>query len=272
MTTNSDKPKDTWSAALYNTNASFVYSPNYTADVLSLLAAKGGEKILDLGCGSGEVTLTIEKLVGERGLSVGTDFSKSMIDKAKENGLKHAFVADAQALSFPSELAEHEGTFDAVFTNATLHWCKRDPAGVLRSVKRALRKDGRGRFVGEFGGYLNCVGVRGALKTVLKARGYNPEERDPWFFPSVEYYRQLLEAEGFRVDHISLNPRLTPLPGELLGWLRTFCRDSWLEDLGDQEAEDIMNEVQEKYAIDGKDEFGKWAVMYVRLRFAAGLV
>ncbi|KAG8985159.1 hypothetical protein FRB90_004901 [Tulasnella sp. 427] len=261
--------KDTWSAKLYNKNASFVYSPAFTSAVLSLLNAKAGERILDLGCGSGEITVDLQTVVGDDGLVVGTDFSHDMIEKSQSNGLRHAFVADAQALEFPPDLQHHNGTFDAVFTNAALHWCKRDPAGVIRSVKAALKKDGKGRFAGEFGGYLNCVGLRGAIHSVLRKRGYDPKKLDPWYFPSVQDYQSLLESEGFEVQHISLTPRITPLPGDLVDWQQTFCRESCFAEMSDQEAAEAMSEVQDLCAVDCRDASGSWAIMYVRLRFVA---
>jgi len=156
MTVN-NPPQDTWSAQNYNKTASFVYSHAFTAPVLGLLHAKPGERIIDFGCGSGEVTLELLKVVGEEGLVVGVDSSKSMIEQASMNGLPHCFISDVQALEFPADF-EHQGRaqYDAVFTNAALHWCKRDPAGVIQSASRVLKKGGR--FVGEMGGFTNCIG------------------------------------------------------------------------------------------------------------------
>ncbi|KAJ3836707.1 S-adenosyl-L-methionine-dependent methyltransferase [Lentinula raphanica] len=263
-----------WSATLYNQNANFVYSTAYTSPVLELLAAKPGEKIADFGCGSGQVSVTIEKAVKQKegGYVAAVDFSQSMIEKARTKGLPEAFVCDIQDFTFPPP-SEYDGPregFDAVFTNATLHWCKRDPAGVIKSAKEILKSDG-GRFVGEMGGFLNCIGVRSALKTVLKSKGYDGTERDPWFFPSPEEYSKLLQAEGFTVSHISLTPRLTPLEAGLYGWLSTFVRGSWLKDLSDGEAEEVMREVEEMCRVDCQDGNGNWAVVYVRLRFVAVL-
>src|ERR1700735_4632596 len=115
---------------------------------------------------------------------------ESQIEKAKENGLENTFVSDAQAVSLPPNLAAVK--FDAVFSNATLHWCKRDPKGVLESAKKVLKKDGR--FVAEMGGFMNCIGlscinpcisfrlvyfsdtgVRSAIHHVLSKRGYDPK-------------------------------------------------------------------------------------------------
>jgi SAM-dependent methyltransferase len=79
------------------------------------------------------------------------------IDRAKTNGLRHAFISDIQHLEIPESTSwGRDIKFDAVFSNASLHWCKRDPKGVLESVKRVLIPGGR--FVGEMGGYMNCIG------------------------------------------------------------------------------------------------------------------
>jgi len=191
------------------------------------------------------------------------------IAKARENGLKRVFVGDVQDLAYPPELQSLEGSYDAVFTNAALHWCKRDPAGVVRSAKSALRKGGR--FVGEMGGLLNVIGVRSAIHHVLKARGIDAKKLDPWFFPSVAEYQHILESGGFQVNHISLSPRITPLPGPLTDWMRTFTRSGILGDMTDEEAEEVMKEAQDICEVDMRDEAGNWHLMYVRLRFVAVL-
>ncbi|KZT60262.1 S-adenosyl-L-methionine-dependent methyltransferase [Calocera cornea HHB12733] len=255
---------DKWTAADYNQHASFVYSAKFTSVVLDMLAAKPGERIIDIGCGSGELTVDLEKVVGKEGLVVGIDFSANMIEKAKANGCAHVYVSDGCDLQIEKGL---ENTFDAAFSNAALHWMKRDPAGVLRGVKRALKPGGR--FVAEFGGHLNVVGMRGALHEVCRKHGMDPVPLDPWYFPSVEEYKELLESNGFVVDHCSLNPRITPLPGKLYDWLITFARTSILDKVPDEEAAQMMQEVEDMCAIDMRDSYGNWSLMYVRLRFSA---
>ncbi|KAH8114653.1 S-adenosyl-L-methionine-dependent methyltransferase [Phellopilus nigrolimitatus] len=209
---------DSWSADKYNAVASFVYSNEFTAPVFALLNAQPGERILDLGCGSGELTTQLAKLVGEAGVVLGVDSSTSMVEKARQNGVSACFVGDAQDLHLPpspsvaSEIsaslpASFDYTFDAVFTNAALHWCKRDPRSVAVGVARILRE--KGRFVGEMGGFTNCVGLRMAIHTVLRRRGFDPAALDPWYFPSIEDYKQVLESAGLRITHLSLTPRLT---------------------------------------------------------------
>ncbi|KAI0078236.1 S-adenosyl-L-methionine-dependent methyltransferase [Panus rudis PR-1116 ss-1] len=261
--------KDAWSAQTYNKNASFVYSDTFTSPVLSLLDPKPGEKIVDFGCGSGELTAKIGEVVtsGDEGVIVGVDSSENMLAKARLNGLKNLVRADLQAPLPESELLPPHA-FDAVFSNAAFHWCKRDPRGVLANAKALLKKDG-GRFVAEMGGYLNVVGVRSALHEVLRKRGFDPVKLDPWYFPSDEEYRELLESSGFEVQQISLHPRMTTLPGRLYDWLVTFCRNSCLEAMSDEEAQAIMEEVEKICEVDCKDFKGRWTIMYVRLRFVA---
>ncbi|KAG6831659.1 hypothetical protein H0H87_004609 [Tephrocybe sp. NHM501043] len=264
--------KSGWSASLYNKTAPFNYSAAFTAPILELLAAQPGERIIDFGCGSGEITLELQKHVaGAPGaVVVGIDLSESMLARAKENGVEHAFVGDLEALELPDNIpgtAQHK--FDAVFSNATLHWCKRHPAGVLESAKRVLKPGGR--IAAEMGGFLNCVGVRSVIHHVLRKRGYDPMPRDPWFFPSVEDYEKLLTDAGFKINHISLNPRLTPLAGGVSQWLQMFARHSFLSDLSDEEAKEIMDEVEDICRVDCRDESGKWFMMFMRLRFQAVL-
>ncbi|KAJ7081375.1 S-adenosyl-L-methionine-dependent methyltransferase [Mycena belliarum] len=264
-----------WSASLYNKSAAFVYSTAFTAPVLDMLAAKPGEKIIDLGCGSGEVTLAIEKNVKQSagGLVVGVDYSESMIAKAKQAGLDYVFVADVQDLDIPMAAfssGDPDFKFDAAFSNAALHWCKRDPAGVLESVKKILKPGGR--LVVEMGGAMNCIGIRGALHRAVKSRGQDPLPLDPWFFPSVEDYTKLLVAASFKPLQMSLTPRATPLEDGVKGWLELFARKAFLKDFSDNEATEIIDEVVDACRIDCQDSSGKWQMMYSRLRFEAVLL
>ncbi|KAJ6466388.1 S-adenosyl-L-methionine-dependent methyltransferase [Mycena sanguinolenta] len=263
-----------WSASLYNKSAAFVYSPEFTAPVLDLLSAQPGEKIIDLGCGSGEVTLVIEKIVKQApgGLVVAVDYSESMIAKSKETGLAHAYVSDIQNLDIP--MAEFNNNdpafkFDAAFSTATFHWCKRDPAGVLESVKKILKPGGR--LVVEMGGAMNCIGLRSALHRALKSRGYDAISLDPWFFPSVEEYTKLLTAASFEPVQVLHTARITPLADGIRGWLEVFARKSILKDCPDSEATEIIDEVEEVLSVDCKDIWGNWSMVYTRLRFSAVL-
>lgn len=242
--------KPQWDAKLYADNARFV--SDLGSPVLDLLAPRPGERILDLGCGDGALT----KKIADLGCDVvGVDGSAEMIAAARELGLD-ARVVDGQALGFHEE-------FDAVFSNAALHWMKK-PGAVIAGVWRALRPGGR--FIAEMGGEGNIASIVGGLDKALSARGLKPESL--WFFPSEEQYRSLLEAQGFEVKAISLFPRPTPLPGNVGAWLETFVQP-YLRHLAETERAPFIAEVSEalRPVMCAKD--GTWVADYVRLRFAA---
>ncbi|KIJ14927.1 hypothetical protein PAXINDRAFT_99731 [Paxillus involutus ATCC 200175] len=259
-----------YTADHYTKTASFVFSDEFTAPIISWLNASPGDRVIDIGCGSGELTVKIQTAVGAEGFVLGVDYNEDMISKASRNGVKNTFVCDVQNLQLPPGVSQ-EKSFDVAFSNAALHWCKRNPAGVLEGLKRVL-KDG-GRFICEMGGYMNCIGVRSCLHHAVRKRGFDPEDMDPWYFPTIEEYQTLLKTAGFRVDTISLIPRLTPLKdGGLRGWLQLFARGTFLKAFNDVDAEAIIDEVVQMCEIDCKDRSGNWSLMYVRLRFAATLV
>lgn len=131
-----------------------MYSAEYTTPILSLLKPSIGERIVDFGCGTGELTLQIQEAVGASGLTVGIDYNNDMISKALVNGVRHAYVSDLQNIQILAPVLEN--SFDAVFSNAALHWCKQNPRGVLDGAKRLLKVGGR--FVCEMGGFMNCIG------------------------------------------------------------------------------------------------------------------
>ncbi len=204
----------TWDPALYARNARFV--SDLGSPILELLAPLPGQRILDLGCGDGALT---SKLVDLQCEVVAIDSSAPQIEAARKRGLD-AHVMDAEALPFREE-------FDAVFSNAVLHWITRaDP--MIAAVYRSLRPGGR--FVAECGGR-GCVHtIRTALVEALDRRGIDGEARVPWYFPTPGDYATRLERAGFRVDSIALIPRPTPLPGDVIDWLETFAH-SFLQGL-----------------------------------------
>ncbi|CAG7853067.1 SubName: Full=Uncharacterized protein {ECO:0000313/EMBL:CCA72535.1} [Serendipita indica DSM 11827] len=261
--------QDNWSATEYNNTASFVYSDKFTRPVLDLLQPAKSQRILDLGCGSGELTKALMDVVGPEGYVLGLDSSRNMIDKAISNGVVDVRVMDVQKIAWEygssTGLVEH--SFDAVFTNAALHWCKESPTDVVKNAWSALKP--QGRFVGEMGGFTNLCGLRLSLHRVLRRRGHDPRVRDPWYFPSDTAYKGMLESVGFNVETIGLYPRLTPVPNGLKAWLDLFVRRSMLSDLSDAEADEILDEVVKECEVDMRDEEGNWHIMYVRLRWKA---
>jgi SAM-dependent methyltransferase len=244
-----------WRAERYQRHAGFV--PELGMPVVELLAPRPGERILDLGCGDGALTA---RLVEAGCRVVGVDAAPDMIRQARERGLD-AHLADGQALSFAA-------AFDAVFSNAALHWMKRDPAAVVAGVARALVPGGR--FVGEMGGHGNVAAIVTALVAVLDARGLDGAAAIPWYYPTPDEYGALLERAGFAVERIELFPRPTPLPTGMAGWLDTFA-EPFLGRLPEAErgaAAAAAVRLLRCSLCDGK---GRWTADYVRLRFRATL-
>jgi SAM-dependent methyltransferase len=245
-----------WDASLYATHAAFV--PALGAPVLDLLAPQPGERILDLGCGDGVLT---QKLVDAGAEVVGVDADPQMVAAAWEKGLD-ARLGDARQLAF-------DGEFDAVFSNAALHWVGA-PAQVTAGVVRALKPGGR--YVGEFGGHGNIAAIRVAVRAVLKAHNYRVDPDETSYYPTAESFRNILESAGFIVESCAIIPRPTPLPTGMAAWLNTF-RGGFIDSAGvppekrAQVIEDVRALLRPVLADDG----GNWIADYVRIRFSAHL-
>jgi trans-aconitate methyltransferase len=241
-----------WNPAQYAGTARFV--SDLGMPVVELLAPRPGECILDLGCGDGPLT---KKLVALGCSVIGVDASPDMVAAAQALGLD-ARVMDGHALAF-------DGEFDAVFSNAALHWMKQ-PDKVIASVWRALKPGGR--FVAECGGQGNVSRIVDAIDTAFAKRGIDATQFNPWYFPSAEEYRARLEACGFEVGSIALIRRPTPLPGSLADWLETFAK-SFTEALPAGQRAAFLEEVEADCRPDLCDANRTWTADYVRLRFAA---
>jgi trans-aconitate methyltransferase len=244
--------QQTWDPAQYARNARFV--ADFGLPVVELLDPQPGERILDLGCGDGALT---EKLASLGCQVVGVDSSPAQVAAAQARGLD-ARVVDAHQLPFEAE-------FDAVFSNAALHWM-RPPEAVIAGVWRALEPGGR--FVGELGGAGNIALVQEALQTALARRGIDFLQISPWYFPHESEYRQKLEQAGFVVTAMERFPRPTPLPGDVGDWLETFAGSFLGTFTGDERAQviDDLRDLLRPRLLNGD---GVWVLDYVRLRFAA---
>ncbi len=249
-----EKSQQSWNPEGYERNAGFV--ADLGIGVLELLNPQSGERVLDLGCGHGKLT---EKLVETGACVVAVDASAEQVEGARARGLD-ARVVDARKLSFENE-------FDAVFSNACLHWVK-EPDLAIAGVKKALVPGGR--FVGEFGGQGNCVGILGGIARAMEKRGLDITDAWPWYFPSVAEYCARLDKAGFQIQFIQLFERPTPIPGDIEGWFETFG-ESFLMAVPKDGRKNFMDEVRDDLAPDFKNDDGVWTVDYVRLRFQAFL-
>lgn len=247
---------NTWNAKLYDEKINFV--SRLGEGVVDLLNPQPGERILDLGCGTGDLT----QKIAQKGANVlGIDMAASMIQTAKQKFPQLAFeVQDATSFRTTEP-------FDAVFSNAALHWIKQADQ-LIETVRSVLRKGGR--FVAEFGGKGNVETVVRGIAKVLAERGISADERNPWYFPSIGEYSTLLEQHGFRVTHAFHFDRPTPLPDGAEGlshWLNMFS-ESFFHDIPADEKEELFKQVAEEI----KDELfkdGTWYLDYKRLRILA---
>jgi len=171
-----------WDPDRYARDAGFV--SELGGAVVEILGPRSGERILDLGCGDGRLT---RRLVEAGCEVVGVDSSPAMVEAAIERGID-ARLMEATELDFSDE-------FDAVFSNAALHWMPR-PDAVIGRVRRALKPGGR--FVGEFGGHGNVSAISRALSGALESRGISFEALNPWYFPTVDEYRARLPHDRRR--------------------------------------------------------------------------
>jgi trans-aconitate methyltransferase len=246
-----------WNAELYDQKHAFVYQ--FGENVLELLNAKPGECILDLGCGTGYLTNQIQ----QQGATVtGMDASADMVAKAhKSYPDVEFFVADGTDFHFDNK-------FDAVFSNATLHWIKKADAAI-KCVYDALKPGGR--FVAEMGGKGNVQHLIAATRQVLRQHGYAKQaETEIWYFPSLGEYATRLEQQGFRVTFASHFDRKTPLQDGEQGvakWITMFA-PLYLAGLPKEEKQQILEEVtallEPHY-----NEGSQWYADYKRLRFIA---
>lgn len=242
----------TWDTAAYAATGRFV--ADLAGGVVELLAPQAGESILDLGCGDGALT---ERIAATGARMTGVDASPAMAAAARARGID---VREGSGDALP-----YEGEFDAVFSNAALHWMP-DAEAVIAGVYRALKPGGR--FVAEMGGMGNIAAIRTALQAVLQKFSIDAEALAASFYPSPAHYRRLLEAAGFTVQSIELIPRPTPLPHGMESWLNTF-RNGVLDLLEPKDRAAAIAETVGLLKPILCDMDGNWTGDYVRLRFYA---
>jgi len=244
----------TWDAKDYGKNAAFVHG--MAGGVVEWLDAKPGESILDLGCGDGQLT---ERLAATGAIVTGVDVSPEMLAAARSRGID-AHEGSAELLPFADR------SFDAVFSNAVLHWV-RDQDTMMAEVRRVLKPGGR--FVAEMAGHGNIAAIRVAFMATLARHGCSDHEEGVNCYPTPAAYQRRLERNGFQVERIALIPRPTPLPESgMEGWLRTFRRGV-LEEVPEALRETVVQETAALLVPVLRDEEGNWTADYIRLRFIA---
>ncbi len=246
-----------WDAELYDSKHAFVFQ--YGESLVDLLEVKAGERILDLGCGTGHLTNEISQHGAE---VIGIDASAEMVDSAKTAYPGIVFMEkDATDFTF-------DDPFDAVFSNATLHWIHKADQ-VIKCVYNCLKPGGR--FVAEFGAKGNMAHMIAATQKVLIQHGYHHlGTKKVWYFPSLGEYATELEAAGCRVTLATHFDRPTPLQDGREGvskWLNMFG-PNFFEGIEEAEKKQILSEITELLG-PHYNRGGNWYADYVRLRFVA---
>jgi len=245
-----------WNASLYDNSHDFV--AKFGEGIFSWLQPLKGESILDLGCGTGDLT---PKIQAAGATVIGVDSSIEMIQAAQAKFPKINFQqADARNLPFSA-------SFDAIFSNAVLHWIP-EKETVINSMYQSLKKGGR--IVLEFGGKDNIQQMWNSLKIVLQKRGYSENANISfWYFPSIGAYTTLLEKQGFRVVRAEHFDRPTPLKGSngLKDWFLMFT-DNFFSNIPLSEKEVILEEVETTLKATNFID-GTWYADYKRIRVMA---
>lgn len=248
-------PEIKWNAELYDDKHGFV--SKYGEDLVGWLAPQQGERILDLGCGTGQLSAEIAAFGAE---VTGMDFSPEMIEKARTAypGL-HFDVRDARNFHY-------DVPFDGLFSNATLHWIREQKPAI--ACMHAALKEG-GRLVVELGGKGNVEGIVQAVKAAVREAGKDVRDEAGWFFPSVGEYSAMLEEGGFDVRTALLFDRETVLSGAdgMKNWIEMFA-GFFFRDMEPGLKEEIIARAVEKLRPSHFRE-GSWYADYVRLRIKA---
>jgi trans-aconitate methyltransferase len=244
-----------WNADLYQQSHSFVWELGN--DLVGMLAPQAGECILDVGCGTGQLTARIARS-GARVL--GIDASPAMVEQAQNNFPELRFeVCDVRAMTY-------DGAFDAVFSNAALHWVQ--PAAAVAAIARALKPGGR--LMVELGGHGNIAEIIRAAEYAWQSLGAGPLPAHPWFFPDIAEYTALLVRCGLETTLAVLFDRPTPFDGGAEGlarWIGMFG-GHWMAALPPERHAEFLDAVARE-AAPRLWRDGAWVGDYRRLRVVA---
>ena len=245
------KESNNWNSDKYKNHANFV--SQMAEDLVEVLNPQKDETILDLGCGDGTLALQIKQKCKN---IIAVDLSNDMVKKTKSLGIE-AYVMSATNLEF-------ENKFDAVFSNAVLHWVKQSKLAV-QNINKVLRINGR--FVAEFGGYNNIHTIVEAINEVFISNPSYGTFNNPWYFPTIQEYKSILQQNGFEVKSISLKNRATPVD-DILNWLKIFA-NGIISHLSLKEQEVFIEEVKKicEHKLYSKEK--AWILDYVRIRIEA---
>ncbi|HRI88106.1 MAG TPA: methyltransferase domain-containing protein [Candidatus Hydrogenedentes bacterium] len=246
-----------WDPELYDAKHAYVFA--YGNEVVEMLAPQPGEYILDLGCGTGHLTQTI----ADRGARVhGVDSSAEMIAQARAQFPDRLFsIADVRTMRFAEP-------FDAVFSNAVLHWVL-EPEQAVESIAVALKPGGR--FVAEFGGSGNVDIIQRAIRNALSACGVQPNAIFPiWYFPGIAEYAQVLEQKGLEPLWAAMIPREVRLDDPKTGlrdWVRMFAGKA-VQAVPGKELETFYSRIESECRVQLYRD-GAWHADYRRIRVVA---
>ncbi|WP_239614965.1 class I SAM-dependent methyltransferase [Cohnella mopanensis] len=257
MTDKANEQKVNWEANVYDQSMSFV--SQYGEDLVRWLQPKSGENIIDFGCGTGDLAAQIATYGSE---VIGVDISPEMVERARMKYPTLRFEC-ADGMQWRSEQS-----YDAVFSNAALHWMK-DPESAISSMIRGLRPGGR--LVVEFGGYRNVATIIEAVQETMHRNGRDEAFVMPWYFPTIGEYAKLLEVYGMEVRSANLFERPTRLEnGEegMKGWLEMFGT-AMFPQASESEVRQWMSEAVENLKQTPLYDNGLWTADYWRLRVVA---
>ncbi len=250
-----DQQQADWDAKLYGKIIST--TPFNQTDPLAQLSIQPDEKILDFGCGTGELT---RKIALQGGRVVGIDPSAEMIAVAREQ------FSDIEFYNCDVREFNSSEKFDKIFSNDVLHWIKQ-PQPTLKKLYDLLRDNGK--FVAEFAGQGNISKIQQLLHKLLEEYGYDPQELDPWYFPSIEQYKTELEKAGFKVLSIDNFKKTAELPGAegFRLWMSLFS-NKILSPLEDNQRRSLINRLEASLK-STHFKNNRWYLDYRRIKFIA---